>query len=472
MKMKILVLSLILISSLISIYKFTNEKDQETESTDYSILEEYEELFENEENAEELKEELPQETKPQIVDNLDFGVGYGILWSDGIFAPFADMGAWVEIEKYSNNGAINLGQISKETGIKYFNLGFINAVDSSVDENGVLNWGFGAYEVLSEKHANTNEQYQGIKKAISDVRLNGGDVVISIGGLNERNFFQYTNDLDVLVNTYVEIIDGFNLTRLDLDIEGSAQGYETNKLNAEAIKIAQEKTGVEIILTLPVLPSGLTTDLGVPTLQAYLDCGVDIEAVNIMAMCYGSYFGDYAIGTTQAIDSTMMQIKECYELNNISLSDEDAYNKIGITTSVGFEGEAHPVFTKENSKTSVDYAYLRNINFVSFWSINRDSQTQDNKGIYDMYEHTDIYLDFENDLIEIKESDFEKEEIDVPKDIEYTIWSREDEALGVHIVGVYVVHNGALYKQVSDSTSWWCEPGTNEEIWQKKSITN
>ncbi|WP_249029323.1 glycosyl hydrolase family 18 protein [Tannockella kyphosi] len=411
----------------------------------------------------EVDEDDEDEDSIYGVDNLDFGVGDGIVWETGVFAPFADMGAWVTDADYSNNGALDLGQVMEDTGIKYFNLGFINAVDGTVDENGVLNWGFGAYEVLSEEHTESNAQYQGIKESIETVRENGGDVTISIGGLNEANFFQNTDDLDVLVNTYVEIIDGFNLTRIDLDIEGGAQGYEMNELNAKAIAIVQEMTGVEVVLTLPVLPEGLTTSLGLPTLQVYLDNGVDIEAVNIMAMCYGASYGDYADGSIAAIDSTMQQIKDAYASIGQTLTDEEAYMKVGVTTSVGYEGSAHPIFTVEDSQTVVDYAELVGINFVSFWSINRDSQTQSNTGIYEAYEHTEVYLGFQDESIQpdIPEGGDDEEEdySDAP------IWTRELEALGLYVPGYIVQHNGIVYKQVFSGTSWYCEPGTDSSIW-------
>lgn len=137
-----------------------------------------------------------------LVDDLDWNAGEGKVWADGIFAPFVDMGAWVNDTTYSNNGTMNLKQIHDDTGTLYYNLGFINAVDSTVT-NGILNWGWGAYGVLTE--GQSNAQYEGIKKSMREVREAGGDVTISFGGLNERNFFQYTTDIDVLVNTYVQI---------------------------------------------------------------------------------------------------------------------------------------------------------------------------------------------------------------------------------------------------------------------------
>ncbi|MFI3228240.1 MAG: glycosyl hydrolase family 18 protein, partial [Clostridia bacterium] len=458
-------------------------------------------------------EETPDAEVPQI-DELDFGVGYGIEWETGVFAPFADMGAWVTDATYSNSGALDLGQVMEDTGIKYFNAGFINAVDSTVDANGVLNWGFGGYEVLAEEHTASNAQYNGIKEAIADVRANGGDVVISIGGLNEANFFQATSDVDVLVNTYIEIIDGFNLTRIDLDIEGGAQGYATNEINAQAMKLVQDATGVEVVLTLPVLPTGLTDSLGLPTLQAYVDAGVDVEVVNIMTMCYGTSYGDYADATIEAIDSTMQQIKDSYAKVGITLTDAEAYNKVGITTSIGYEGSAHPIFTVDDSAQVVEYAAEKEINFVSFWSINRDSETQDNSGIYGQYEHTEVYLGFQDGSIvpEIPEvapevtpdpepevdpevtpdpepevnpevtpdpepevnpevtpdPDPEPEtpevpEVDVPDGDE---WSRATEATGAYITGSVVTYKGVIYEQVSSSTAWWCEPGTNSSVWK------
>lgn len=153
----------------------------------------------------------------------------------------------------------------------------------------------------------------------------------------------------------------------------------------------QEKTNVEVVLTLPVLPSGLTDALGLPTLQVYIDEGVDVKAVNIMAMCYGASFGDYAQGSIDAIDSTMTQIKTCYSKIGTTLTDKEAYNKVGVTTSIGFEGSAHPIFAVSDSTKVLNHAIDKNINFTSFWSMNRDNMTQDNTGIYAKYQHTDVY---------------------------------------------------------------------------------
>ncbi|MGL6008596.1 MAG: immunoglobulin-like domain-containing protein, partial [Culicoidibacterales bacterium] len=218
-------------------------------------------------------------------DNLDFNVGQGIQWPSQVNAPFVDMTAWVGDSVYGNSGAANLAKLSQDTDVQFFNLGFIQAASNTI-KDGKLDWGFGGYSVLNETN-NTNSQYQGIKKSIRELRELGGDVTISLGGLSGTAFWEVTQDVEVLYNTYLELVDGFNLTRLDLDIEGAAQNKAHNIANAKAIKKLQDTTGVDIVLTMPVLPSGLTS-VQLDVLEAYLSQGVDVEVVNLMTMCYGT----------------------------------------------------------------------------------------------------------------------------------------------------------------------------------------
>ncbi|MGL4796513.1 MAG: immunoglobulin-like domain-containing protein, partial [Paraclostridium sp.] len=324
----------------------------------------------------------------------DFEVGQGIEWPSQVNAPFADMTAWNNGE-FSNNGALNLKKISQDTGVKFFNLGFIQSTGGV--SNGKVNWGWGGHEVLSERHSD-NSQYQGIKKAIKDVRELGGDITISLGGLNGVAPWEVTQDVETLYNTYKEIVQGYGLTRLDLDIEDGATNKVHNIANAKAIKKLQDETGVDIVLTLAVMPTGLTS-VQLDVLEAYLSQGVDVEIVNIMTMCYGASVPDYAIGSVQAVDSTMIQVKEYFKkYANIELTEEQAYRKIGTTPSVGFEGTAHPIFDVEDTKVVVNHAIEKGIGMVSMWCINRDSKAQGNEGIKNAYEHTDVMKQFGEEI--------------------------------------------------------------------------
>ena len=188
----------------------------------------------------------------------------------------------------------------------------------------------------------------------------GGDATISFGGANGVAFWQTSQDIDVLYNTYLDIVNGYGLTRIDLDVEGGAQNKQNNIANAKAIKKLQDETGVEVSLTLPVLPSGLTqTQLDV--LEAYLSNNVNLKYINIMAMCYGSGVlqpnENYGTASVRAMDSTKNQIKDYYKkYANTTLSDSEAYAKLGVTVSIGYESGSDPIFIPAWSELVANHA--------------------------------------------------------------------------------------------------------------------
>ncbi|GKT34025.1 DUF5011 domain-containing protein, partial [Aduncisulcus paluster] len=138
-------------------------------------------------------------------------------------------------------------------------------------------------------------------------------VTISFGGANGKAFWESSQDPQVLYATYKELVEGYGLTRLDLDIEGPAQNKAYNQANAKAIKMLQADTNVDVSLTLPVLPSGLTS-VQLDVLEVYLSEGVDVELVNLMTMCYGSGTlnpgENYGTASLRAVESTMEQLKD------------------------------------------------------------------------------------------------------------------------------------------------------------------
>ena len=327
---------------------------------------------------------------------VDFGVGQGIQWPAQVMAPFVDMTAYVSDREFSNNGAPNLAEIAKQSETKFFNLGFMQATGVV---NGRLNWSWGGFNGLNEL-TNDQWQYEGIKKAIRELREEGGDVALSFGGLNSGAFWELTQDVTILTNAYQELIEGYGLTRIDLDVEAGAMDYQHNKANAKAIKKVQELTGVKVTLTLPVMPTGLI-QTGLDVLKAYLEEGVDLENINIMTMCYGASVPDYAKGSIDAVDNTMKQVKDYFKkYAGVDLTTEQAYAKLGTTPSVGFENTGHPYFTTEMMKQVVDYAVEKNIGMVSFWSINRDAKIDNGVGqVKNRFEFTKVAQTFgESDI--------------------------------------------------------------------------
>ena len=330
--------------------------------------------------------------------SVNFGVGQGIEWPTQVNAPFVDMCIWTEKPGYSNNGTVNLKKISEDTGVKFFNLAFLQTVGHGpkILDNKV-NWSWGGYSGLNEA-TNDKFQYEGIKQSIKELRDIGGDVAISFGGVDGNPIWAATQDENILYNTYKEVIDGYGLTRIDFDIEthGTTGAIE----NAKAIKKVQDETGVEVVLTLPVSPNGLVAD-GLSVLQTYLSQGVDIELVNIMTMCYGPAEvpdGNYGTASIRAIDNTKNQVQQYFKkYANISLTDSEAYKKVGTTSSVGFESEAHPIFGTDWAKLVVDHSIEKGLGMTSLWSMNRDAMLVSNKGVTNQYQFTDIYSTFGED---------------------------------------------------------------------------
>lgn len=327
---------------------------------------------------------------------INFGVGEGTKIPDQIFAPYLDFCDYWFDDGFQYNGAPSMRKLYEDTGVKYFNLAFIQAAGKQIVDN-KINWAWAGLSALKE--GSKDEQYLGMKQSIKEFREVGGEVIVSFGGRDGIALWQATTDETILYNTYKEIVDGYSCTRIDLDIEGGAQGLPENRVNAKAMKMLQAATGVEVTLTLPVLPSGLTqTQLDV--LEIYLEEGVDIKLVNIMAMCYsptgdlnpGESYGEAAV---RCVDSTMKQLKEYYKKEcGIFLTDAEAYRKVGVTTSIGTESEYYPIFGPDWTKLVTDHAIEKGIGMNSFWSINRDSKQQKNDGIQTPYEHTMVGREF------------------------------------------------------------------------------
>ena len=118
-----------------------------------------------------------------------------------------------------------------------------------------------------------------------------------------------------------------------------------------------------------------------------------------MAMCYGSGVlqpnENYGTASVRAMDSTKNQIKDYYKkYANTTLSDSEAYAKLGVTVSIGYESGSDPIFTPAWSQLVTNHAKANNIGMTSYWSLNRDALLDNNSGISSQYEHSKIFATF------------------------------------------------------------------------------
>jgi hypothetical protein len=202
---------------------------------------------------------------------------------------------------------------------------------------------------------------------ISAIRAAGGDVKVSFGGATGIELAQACTDVKALQAEYQAVISAYNLTFIDLDIEGAAVADPATIARRSTALAALQKAnpGLKVSLTLPVLPEGLTGD-GVNVVKAAKNAGVNVDLVNVMAMDYGRAGQDYGDLAIQAVKSTKEQIKAIY-----GNSDAAAFKMVGVTPMLGRNDDSG-TFSQSDAKDLVAFANSNHIGFMSFWEANRD----------------------------------------------------------------------------------------------------
>ena len=286
-------------------------------------------------------------------------------WPRGIFAPFVDAA------RDDVNSKFALADNSKITGVQFYNLGFITA-----DSNKNPAW---AGNINLPGNRGTNA---GLMQDIERLRSMGGDVCISFGGLNGPYLNEVITDIQDLKNKYKSIINNWNLNRVDFDMEHNRiSGNETceeNRRNHMAIKLLQDELKAEgryvgFWFTLPVMPYGLNQN-ELLLVDDAIKKGVEIEGVNIMAMCYGgAYSGNMGEQAISAMTNLHSQLRTLYNNNGITKTDDELWAMIGICPEIGINDTgAFNTFFLEDVTSVINFCKAKNVGMITFWSANRD----------------------------------------------------------------------------------------------------
>ena len=270
-----------------------------------------------------------------------------------LYAPYVDCCLWPPF---------NIGN-ADSTGICLYTCAFI--VDDQFEEGVNPCWGgFGTYDMT---------WYQ---EQIAELREEGGDVIISFGGASGFPLAFVAKDEFELKDAYKQVVDAYNLQSIDFDIEGMFVAHPTSiELRSNAMKLLQDEyPNLQISLTLPVMPFGLTQD-GINVVTNAVDHQVDLSIVNIMAMDYGPSgdMGDYAIS---AMENTFSQLKTIYEEAGMPKPDSAIWAMIGVTPMIGQNDVLEEVFYLDDAVDVRDFAFEKNIGRISIWSANRDRQCE------------------------------------------------------------------------------------------------
>ncbi len=263
------------------------------------------------------------------------------------FAPYVDATAWP---------TFSLTDCFNKTGQKYFTLAFITS-----DANGNPAWG--GYSSLG-MDSNTYID------DINSLRSKGGDVIVSFGGANGTELASASGNSDykTLQAKYQKVIDKYKLTRIDFDIEGSAITNKTtiDTRNKAIAALEASNPKLTVSYTLPVLPSGLTSD-GEYVLSNASANKVRIDLVNVMAMDYGDGAAPSPNGKmgTYAIQSAQSTHNQCVSLG--------IQTKIGVTPMIGQNDTSSEIFYQSDAQTLLNWANTSDYtSFLSMWADTRD----------------------------------------------------------------------------------------------------
>jgi hypothetical protein len=251
-------------------------------------------------------------------------------------APYVDLGL------LSNGGS--LADLSAKSGLKKFTLAFATGA------------GCTAFFPAGQDF---------ITAQIAGLRAAGGDVIMSFGGAGGAELAQSCTDQAQLEKAYSAVASTFKITEFDMDIEGAA-GADTASIDrrSKALAAVQKQIpGLQVSLTLPVLPTGLTD--GVNSVKSAAANGLKVSHVNVMAMDYGAADtadrGDEAIAAAKA---TLAQIQPI-------LGAGTTMSSIGVTPMLG-ENDDHAIYNQDDAKQLTAFATQNGIGYLGFWEVNRD----------------------------------------------------------------------------------------------------
>ena len=246
-------------------------------------------------------------------------------------------------------------------------LGFVVAASSS---QCTPSWG-GDY-TLSEAG-----QALAVGPRIAQLQQEGEQAIVSFGGKANTSLDVACPTAGALTAAYQSVISTYNLTTIDLDIEGSALdnfGAETRRAQAIA-SLEQTDPKLNVWLTLPVEQNGLQDD-ALSVISSMLRDHVSLAGINIMAMDYNSVPAGTSMGqmAEDALNATAAQLTKLYPQYGIKLRAQQIWQRLGATVMIGENDMQGQNFTVTDARTLVSFAAANHLGRLSMWSVNRDSQ--------------------------------------------------------------------------------------------------
>jgi chitinase len=271
-------------------------------------------------------------------------------WPDRYFSPYLDTSVM----------AATLSQTSTDSGVKFFTLAFII-------DGGTCNAAWGGGQPLDFLAADVNT-----------IRSAGGDAMPSFGGFNTNELAVTCPDAKSLQAQYQTVIDAYNFSHLDFDINSTTLNNITandrrNKALAglQAAAKANGKT-LFIAYSLPVGPSGLLAN-SLALLKNAVTNGVEVSTVNLLAMDYGASGTEMANAAAQAAKATQSQLAAIFP----GKTSAQLWQMIGVTPMIGINDTKGETFTLADAASLLTSLQKNDARRISMWSLGRDAQCAD-----------------------------------------------------------------------------------------------
>jgi chitinase len=217
---------------------------------------------------------------------------------------------------------------------------------------------------------------------IEQLQQDGQQPIVSFGGQAHTSLDVACTSVPALARAYQSVISAYQLTTIDLDIEGAAlTSFAAEQRRAAAVADLEQAARaahrpLSVWLTLPVEPSGLQ-DSALSVIESMLRDRVSITGVNVMTMDFSQAPapGRSMLASVQAaLTATHAQLASLYPRYGIRLRSAQLWQRLGATVMIGQNNVEGENFTTADARGLVSFAKAEHLGRVSMWSLNRDSQ--------------------------------------------------------------------------------------------------
>jgi chitinase len=204
---------------------------------------------------------------------------------------------------------------------------------------------------------------------IGNIRANGGDVSVSIGGYGGTKLGQTCGSPEATAAAYQQVITKYSLKAIDFDLEEPE--YENtaavhNEIGAAKI-LQQNNAGLYVSVTTAGTAAG-TGWFGTQMLNEAKTSGFTPANFSIMPFDGGFNGGSSQTAALEAFHGILM--------STFGWDSATAYGHEGISQMNG-RSDAGEYFYQADFQTTLDYATSHKLARYTNWSVNRDRQCPD-----------------------------------------------------------------------------------------------